>query len=562
MIISVPTLEEEPYPTLGPLVCAWIERNLVFGPGDLQGQPARLDDEKRALIYRFYELMPRGMRDGNGKLIEGRRRFRRCAVSLQKGSAKTELAAWVVAAELHAEAPVRFDHFDAHDRPWGRGVISCYIPLVAYTEEQSEDLAYGVLKDILERSPIASDFDIGFERITRAGDSSSKALALAGAPDSRDGALTTFAHKDETHRWTLPRLKRAHRTMLANLTKRLIAEPWELETTTAYSPGEASVAEETANYAAAVADGKISDSRLFFFHRQASDGYDWTDPAERRGALEEAAGPTAGWKDITGISDQWQDPNADTAYLERVFGNRPIATAAQAFNGSAWAANARRDYQPASRPMIALGFDGSINEDSTALVATEITTGFQWPVKVWEKPLTGGDDWEVPKADVDAVMAETFRSCDVRLLFADPSKWDTQLADWQGRYGKKRVMAWPTTLYRKMSTALKAYANAINAGEVTHSGDATLARHIGAAQKNPMNFVDDDGSPLWLIRKDRPGSPNKIDAAMAAVLSWTARTAAVAAGERPSGPPARPDYTRDIEDGRKPEFSGANSVQF
>lgn len=559
MIICVPTLDEQPYPTLGPRVCAWIEKNLVFGPGDLQGQPARLDDEKRALIYRFYELMPQGEKNANGKDIGGRRRFRRCAVSLQKGSAKTELAAWIAAAELHPDAPVRFDHFDTHGKPWGRGVKSCYIPLVAYTEEQSEDLAYGVLKNILERSPIASDFDIGFERIMRAGDPASKAMALAGAPDSRDGALTTFAHKDETHRWTLPRLKRAHRTMLANLTKRLIAEPWELETTTAYAPGQGSVAEETADYALDVSEGRISDSRLFFFHRQASDGYDWNDAEQRRAALVEAAGPNAGWKDIEGISDQWQDPRADKEYLERVFGNRPIATAAQAFSATAWAANARPDTLIPIHTMITLGFDGSLNDDATALIATHVETGYQWPLGIWEAPYPRAGEWEVPKAEVDAVLDEAFRTYDVRLMYADPSKWETWLAGWAGKYGAKRVIAWPTTLYRKMATTLRAYGNGINAGDVTNSGDRAFARHVGNAQKLPLNFVDDDGAPLWLIQKERPGSPHKIDAAMAGSMSWQARLDVIAGGAKPRGPSVDPTYSRE---GTRPEMAGALSKEF
>lgn len=557
MILTVPPLEEAPYPTLGPLVCAWIEKNLVFGPGDLQGKPARLDREKKALICRFYELMPQGTKDGNGKPIEGRRRFRRCAVSLQKGSAKTELAAWIAAAELHPAAPVRFDHFDGNGRPWGHGIAGVYIPMVAYTEEQSEDLAYGVLKYVLEHSPIASDFDIGFERIMRAGDPSSKAEAKAGAPDSRDGALTTFAHKDETHRWTLPRLKRAHRTMLANLTKRLIAEPWELETTTAYSPGEGSVAEETANYAAEVAAGKIADSRLFFFHRQSSDGYDWSDPGQRHEALVEAAGPTAGWKDINGISEQWQDPNADVAYLERVFGNRPIATASQAFNAAQWAANAR-DMQIELRQLITLGFDGSINEDATALIATHVFTGWQWPIKIWEKPLTAEDEWEVPRHEVEAAVTEAFSAFDVALMYGDPSKWDTEMARWEGRYGK-RVKPWATTLYRRMATALKAYSNAINAGDVLHNGDPDFARHIGNSQKLLLNFVDDDGSPLWLIQKERPRSPKKIDAAMAGCLSWAARNEVLASGARERGPALTPGYGGES---RRTEMSGIREKGF
>lgn len=527
-VLSIPTLEEEPWPTLGPKVCQWIERNLVFGPGDLRGQQAKLDPEKRGLIYSFYEIFPRGSKDANGKLIEGRRRFRRCAVSLQKGSAKTELAAWIAAAELHPDSPVRFDHFDGHGTPWGRGVIDPYIPLVAYTEEQSEDLAYSALKTILELCPVSSAFDIGLERIIRAG-GDGKAVALAAAPDSRDGARTTFSHKDETHRWNLERLRRAHRTMLANLPKRLLADPWELETTTAYVPGENSVAEQTANYAKDVKEGKIKDSRLFFFHRQADDGYDWTDPDQRRAALVEAAGPTAAWKDIEGISEQWQDPDADCSYLERVYGNRPIATAAQAFSVTAWKANERKDIDIAAKEKITIGFDGSLKDDATAMIATHLKTGFQWPLGIWEKPVTRVE-WEVPKVEVTSVVDQAFETYDVVLLYGDPSKWDSELADWAGRHGANKIVAWPTTLYRKMALALKAYANGIIAGDVLNNGDQAFARHIGNAQKNVMNFKDDDGSPLWLIQKDRPFSPNKIDASMAGALSWRAALDAIAKG--------------------------------
>lgn len=540
MILSVPSLEEEPWPTLGPQVCSFIETYLVFGPGDMQGIRAKLDDEKRALIYRAYEVYPLGAKDSNGKSIAGRRRFRRVGLSLQKGSAKTELAAWIAACELAPDGPVRCDGFDSYGRPAGRPVPSPYIPMVAYTEEQSEDLAYGVLKDILERSRISSAFDIGFEKITRANNPTAKALALAGAPDSRDGALTTFAHKDETHRWALDRLRRAHRTMLANLPKRLLADPWELETTTAYVPGQNSVAEQTAKYAKDVADGKIKDSRLFYFHRQASDGYDWSDPAQRRRALVEAAGPTAAWKDIEGISDQWQDPEADVEYLERVYGNRPIATAAQAFNAKRWLAmkdspfgvgEDGRPLPPPAGEKIAAGFDGSLVEDSTAYVGTHLKTGFQWPLGIWEKPPgRAGEFWEVPKGEVSDVVDETHRTYDVVLTYGDPSKWESEMAAWAGRYGARVIVAWPTTYYRKMATALKAYSTAISNGEVPNNGDVAMARHIANAQKKTQNFLDDDGSPLWLIQKDRPGSPNKIDAAMAGCLSWAARTAAIAGG--------------------------------
>jgi hypothetical protein len=45
---------------------------------------------------------------------------------------------------------------------------------------------------------------------------------------------------------------------------------------------------------------------------------------------------------------------------------------------------------------------------------------------------------------------------------------------------------------------------------------------------------DDSGRPLWTLAKDGRHSPRKIDAAMAAVLSWEARHDAKREGGRPS----------------------------
>jgi hypothetical protein len=187
VILTVPALDEQPWPTLGPQVCDFIEAYLVFGPGDLRGEPARLDAEKRALVYRMYEVYPQGHPQA------GRRRFKRVAISLRKGSAKTEMAAWIAACELHPDGPVRCDGFDANGQPVGVGVTDPYIPMVAYTEEQSDELAYGALRVILEYSPLAGDFDIGLERIMRSG-GDGKAVSLATAPDARDGARTTWQH--------------------------------------------------------------------------------------------------------------------------------------------------------------------------------------------------------------------------------------------------------------------------------------------------------------------------------------------------------------------------------
>lgn len=521
-VLCVPPLEEEPWPTLGPQVCSFIESYLVFGPGDLLGQPARIDDETRALIYRAYEVYPKG------HPLAGRRRFRRVAWSLRKGSAKTEKAAWIAACELHPEGPVRCDGFDAFGQPVGRGVTDPYIPMVAYTEEQSDELAYGALRVILQYSELADDFDIGLERILRI-DGNGKAVSLAGSPNARDGARTTFQHFDETHRFTLPSLKRAHRTMLANLPKRKAADAWALETTTAPAPGEGSVAEDTYDYARQVADGKIKDSRLFFFHRQASDHHNLTTEEGIRAAVIEASGPVAEWSDIDGIVEQWKDPTADRAYLERVWLNRLVRASERAFDVQKWRDLARPDYEPTPGAMITLGFDGSRYHDATAIVATEVATGYQWLVGLWEQP-HGIEGWEVPAAEVEAAIAEAFQRYDVWRMYADPPYWESYVAQWAGQYGEKRVMEWWTNRQKPMAYAIRAFVGAIAAGELSHDGNPHLMRHIGNACRRVLNIRDENGQPLWTMYKERSDSPHKIDAAMAAVLSWEARNDALAAG--------------------------------
>lgn len=519
--LVVPPLDEEPWPTLGPAVCDFIEAFLVHGPGDLRGQPARIDDEKRALIYRAYEVYPKGHPQA------GRRRFRRVAWSLRKGSAKTELAAWIAACELHRDAPVRADGFDARGRPVGRGVTDPYIPLVAYTEEQTEDLAYAALYVILSEGPLADDFDIGLERIMRIG-GDGKAVALASAPDARDGARTTFEHFDETHRFVLPRLREAHRTMLANLPKRRLADPWALETTTAYAPGEGSVAEATMDYARAVERRERSDSRLFFFHRQASEHWDLDDPGELRQAVIEASGPVAEWSDIDGIIEQFADPTGDRSYLCRVWLNQIVRASDRAFDMTRWA-ELRTDRMVPKGAAITLGFDGSRTRDATALVATEIVTGYQWTVGCWARP-QDVPSWEVDRDLVDATLHRVMSDYQVWRMNADPPYWETDIRTWAGRYGKDRVVEFFTTSWRRIGPAVRAYTNAIANGEVSHGDDPVLAEHLGNAFRRPIAMTDEDGVHLWTIAKERAESPHKIDAAMAAILSWEARTQALAAG--------------------------------
>jgi phage terminase large subunit-like protein len=546
-VLMCPPPDDEPWPTLGPFVCEFIEDQLCHGPGDLLGKPVVLNDEQRAWIYRMFEVEPREIvtRRG-GRIIRsanvraGRRRFQRCALSLRKGSSKTEFAAWIAAAELHPDGPVRCDGFEKVSGVWQpvpMPVSDPYIPMISYSEEQTEELAYGALRRILQEVAIGNDFDIGLERIMRR-DGKGKAEAVSASPNARDGARTTFQHADETHRFTLDSLKRAWTVMLANLAKRPLSDPWALETTTAPAPGEGSVGENTMEYARSVMSGRASNTRLFFYHREAGPDHDIGTREGLKAAITEASGPyIAAWSDIDRIAAAFEEPGADRPYLERVWLNRLVQSTGGAFNVKRWRELQRPEFKVPDGAAICIGFDGSRFDDATALVGVHVESGFEWPLGIWERPL-GLPEWEVPVDEVNGIVADAFERWHVCRMYCDPPKWETTVAEWAGRYGEKRVVEWWTNRRKAMAYAIRAFVGALDAGDLTHDGDAQMDDHISNARRQPTNLMDEDEQPLWILRKERPDSPKKIDAAVAAVIAWEARNDAISAGE--GAAPAEP----------------------
>lgn len=537
-VTVIPRPDDRPWPTLGPAVCDLIEERLVFGPGDLRGLPARLSREKRAVIYRAYEVRPYPgwptRRPPADDRAAGRRRFNRVALYWRKGKAKTELAAWLMAAELHPDGPVRCDGWRRVDGVWqpvGRPIPDPYIPMLAYTEEQTEELGYGALYAILADSPDADMFDIGLDRIVRA-DGTGRAVALSASPGAREGARMTCAHIDEPHLMVLPRHRKAHATIVANLPKRTASDAWMLETGTMFVPGEDSVAESTWDAAHAVQGTPAeAGSPLLLIHRGASEQHDISTDAGLRAAIDEASGPDdAAWTNYTTIMSQFRSPDADIPHLRKVWLNQQWRSSDQAFDLVAWKRLVDQDHVVPRRAWIVLGFDGSRYQDATALIATEVATGYQWPIGIWERPPNAHPEWEVPEADVDAALDDAFEQYSVWLLEGDPAYWENALARWQGRYRADRVKPFPTNRARPMAEAVRSYAGAIARGELSHPGDGRFTAHIGNATRLPIDARDELGAHLYLIRKERPTSPHKIDAASAGVLSWHARGLALKAG--------------------------------
>lgn len=425
-LLVVPGPDAEPWPTLGPAICDLIEETAVYGPGSLQGQPYVIDPEFRAFIYRAFEVYPKGHE------FAGRRRFKRVGLSVRKGLAKTEKQAILAYVELHPDGPTRCDGFDASGNPVGRPVRAPYIPMLAVSVDQVEELAFGALSYICTEGADADLFDVTQDRIVRLDDfgrEDGKAVPLANSPGSRDGARTTLNCFDEPHRLYLPRQLKAHETMAANLPKRPLDDPWSLYVGTAGQPGQGSVAELLHKEAELIAAGKIARPDLFYLYRTDDNPKrDLSVKAERIEAIREATGPAGEWGpgQFDDIASQWDRPGADAAYLERVWLNRWVRSSSQFFDPVKVRAAAVPGETIPAGAFVALGFDGARFRDATALVAVEIQTGLAELLALWERPDEDSgeaDGWEVPEDEVTAAVEDAFGRFDVWRLYADPPHW-------------------------------------------------------------------------------------------------------------------------------------------
>ncbi|GAB3304241.1 large terminase [Epidermidibacterium keratini] len=532
MLLVVPGQDERPWPTIGPQVCDFLEECAVYGPGSFQGRPYVIDAEFRAFIYRAFEVYPKG------HPFAGRRRFKRVGLSVRKGLAKTEKQALLVFAHIHPDGPGRCDGFDAAGNPVAVPVKAPYVPMLAFSLDQVEELAYGALTYIIENGPEADLFDVSLERALRLDDrgkADGGAWPLAQSPDSRDGARTTLNAFDEPHRLYMPRHVQAHATMSANLPKRPLDDPWSLYVGTAGEPGQGSVAETLHTEAQMIGEGKIERPDLFYLYRTDSGSYDMAVKSERIEAIKEATGPAGEWGpgQFDDIASQWDVPEADKAYLERVWLNRWRKSSSQAFDIQRWRANTAEPIPDGS--FVTVGFDGARFRDSTGIVLTDIESGVQRLYATWERPLDV-DDWEIDEAEVTAVVDEIMGRFKVWRGYADPPHWTETVGSWAGRWPDQWVEWW-THRTRQMAFAVRSFAEANRAGTLLHEvgRDLELEKsfdaHVAAAGRDDTRLHDDDGQRLFVLKKIHPD--RKFDNCMAAILSWQARLDAIAAGAKP-----------------------------
>jgi phage terminase large subunit-like protein len=183
----------------------------------------------------------------------------------------------------------------------------------------------------------------------------------------------------------------------------------------------------------------------------------------------------------------------------------------------AWAACADATVSIPDGAEVVLAFDGSFNGDTTVLtVATVAERPHVDLVELWDA--AGA---QVPIVDVEAAIRAACRRWRVLEIAADPFRWarSLQLLDGEGL----PVLEYPQSPGRMTPATARFYEAVVN-GQLTHSGDSRLARHVGNA------VLKEDARGARLV-KERKDSPRRIDAAVTAVMAHD-RAAALAGNVR------------------------------
>lgn len=504
------------YPTLGYQVLDWIEAHCVVPDGDRMGEPFILSEEQARFILAYYRLKPDAEQMDRSRAFY----YRRAILVRPQKWGKGPLTAALILAE--ALGPVLFDGWDDQGEPKGRAWSTPWIQVAASSEDQTANV-WRSLMPMVQEGPLNDVLpDTGLSRINLPGGGYIEPVTATGR--SRLGQRITFAIHDETHSWLKENggwnLADTQRRNLAGMGGRSVA------TTNAWNPAELSDAQRTAE--AAMADVLIDFP--------PATGGSVNNKQERRKAIRIAYGDSiiqkGGWVDLDRIDAEIQELLAvgDAAQAERFYLNRVVATSDSYFPAEAW--DQTRAEGPIHVPAgakICLGFDGSQNDDWTAIRARWIDTendrvvGFtptfaDGSKTIWNPADFGG---EVPRHEVQAAVAELLEKYQVLRFYCDPELWQSEINEWALRHGEKTVLQWPTYRTRPMSGALERLRTDMMTGAIEHDGCEVTERHFKSART-----VRRAGG----VVVGKPNQHQKIDAAVADALAHEAYADAKAAG--------------------------------
>lgn len=370
--------------------------------------------------------------------------------------------------------------------------------LVVSSDERTAMVTYNLARRMVELDPrLSGTLNVYKDRIVDPRTDSTLGI-LSGDATKAQGRNPSLALVDECHVtdpdcWDALALGQATRT-----------RPLILGISTECAPGDPDNL-----MARLVEHGRRGDDPAFLFREHAAPpGCDVNDRAAWA-AANPMLGDTLSEEHLAALARTTRE-----ASFRRFHLNQRVAEDGAWLPPGAWAACAEPGGIPDGADVV-IALDGSFSGDATALVAaTASPRPHVGVVGLWEPP-AGDPEYRVPVLAVEEAIREACRRWRVREVCCDPYRWTRSM---QVLLGEGLPVAEFPQSPARMGPATTGLYEAVLNREVSHSGDADLARHVGNAH------VRDDGRGPRLS-KDKRWSSRRIDLAVASVMAHSRATA-------------------------------------
>lgn len=354
-------------------------------------------------------------------------------------------------------------------------------------------------------------------------DGEGKILRMSSSPERLHGYNPSLVICDEVAQWTTPNLKKAWAALTTGGGARSRTQTFTISTAGMASQrsdsilgrmidGNESLGVVERDGALAISRNEAAQTLVYNFSAQTTDPFDT--PAVK------AANP-ASWITPEYLARQAANPEVSKSDFLQLHACVWADGEDQWITAEAVALAGREGERIAEGEQVALGFDGAMFDDSTALFACRLDDGFLALLDVWEKP-QGAMGWQVPRGEVDAAVHRAMATFQVRRAYLDPPYWQSEIEKWSLEFGVEVVIPWYTARDTQMGAALERFRTDMLDGKFHHDASAVFMRHLLNARMSKTRSG-------YRIGKPEKGG-GKIDAAVAAVLAYEARCDAVADG--------------------------------
>lgn len=527
---------------------AWIEAHCVVPDGETAGDPFVPTLDHRVYMANWYEVRPGAKRgDLNTAFVYRTGQWMAAQKIGKSPGVAAETCLEFVGPALFAGRATEGDYYACADvgcpcgwvyfyeagEPMGRPWPTPRIQLAAVVEDQVEN-TWGALIPMIDNGPLANVIPKTGEAFIRHPNRNrdSRVEIVTSKADGKLGARISAGKCDETGLWTdsnhMKKFMRTLRRGAAGMGGRVS------ESTNPFDPAENSQAQETY-------ESKRPDVLKHYFPPPTHLDFALKGDRTEIFRWNYSSSP---WVDIRSIEAESQSlAEANPAEAERFFGNRIVAGSGTWMDMSKWAAKAADGKEGRREPIIVqprtkvcLGFDGSDNNDHTAIQLETLDYHSFTPkygVDGAIRPTYWNPaDWQgrVPRAEVNAAIDQLANEYQIVRAYCDPMFWETEIDTWGIQYGEKVFLKWQTNRPTQMHASLERFRGDVYNpdSKFSHDGDPDTEIHMRNAIIRARNVDKLTGLRLYILGK--PSDHQKFDKTMSAVLAHEATADAIAAG--------------------------------